>query len=64
MKSEVGNRIDFAKWYFKNKKRNRGEAKLHYNLIKYKKKGLYKILEDNSEKCYLSSVDVFIGKCE
>ena len=31
------------------RKKNRGEAKVHYNLIKYKKKGLYKILEDISE---------------
>ena len=29
--------------------RNKGENKVHYNLIKYKKNGLYKILEDISE---------------
>ena len=29
--------------------RNKGENKVHYNLIKYKKKILYKILEDTSE---------------
>ena len=34
---------------FEKQKRNRDEAKVHYNLIKYKKKGLYKILEDISE---------------
>ena len=28
---------------------NKGETKVHYNLIKYKKKGLYKILDDISE---------------
>ena len=53
MKSEVGNHIDFANDIFKNKKINRGEAKLHYNLIKYKKKSLYKILEDISENITL-----------
>ena len=33
----------------KNNKRNEGKTRVHYNLIKYKKKGLYKILEDISE---------------
>ena len=32
-----------------NRKRNKGEAKVHYKLIKYKKMGDYKILEDISE---------------
>ena len=49
MESEVGNRIDFANDILKNNKRNEGEARVHYNLIKYKKKGLYKILEDISK---------------
>ena len=49
MKSEVGHRIDFANDMLKNRKRNKGETKLHYNLIRYKKKVLYKILEDISE---------------
>ena len=31
-----------------NRKRNKGEARVHYKLIKYKKKGDYKILEDVS----------------
>ena len=48
----MGNRIDFANDILKNKKRNRGEAKVHYTLIKYKK-GLYKILEDISENVTL-----------
>ena len=47
LKSEVGNRIDFANDILN--KKNRGETKVYYNLIKYKKKGLYKILEDISE---------------
>ena len=29
-----------------NRKRNKGEARVHYKLIKYKKIGSYKILED------------------
>ena len=49
MKSEVGNRIDVSNDILKNKKRNIGESKVHYNLIKCKKKGRYTILEDISE---------------
>ena len=45
MKIEVGNRIDFANDILKNKKRNKVEPKLHYNLMKYKKMREYKILE-------------------
>ena len=51
MESEVCNRIDFENG--SEKKRNKGETKVHYNLIKYKKKGLYKILEDISENVTL-----------
>ena len=32
-----------------NRKRNKGEARVHSKLIKYKKMGDYKILEDISE---------------
>ena len=49
MKSEVGNRIDYANDILK-KIKNVGEARVHYNLIKYKKMHVYKILEDISEK--------------
>ena len=48
MKSEVGNRIDFANEIMLNRKRNKGETRLHYKLIKYKKMGEYKILENIS----------------
>ena len=48
LKSEVGNRIDFANDIMLNNKRNKGEARVHYKLIKYKNKGDYKILEDIS----------------
>ena len=37
----------------KNNKINKGETKVHYNVIKYKKKGFYKILEDISENVTL-----------
>ena len=50
--SEVSNRIDFANDILKRKK-NEGGARVHYNLIKYKKKGKYKILEDISENVTL-----------
>ena len=45
MKSEVGNRIDFANAIMLNCKRNKGEARVHYKLIKYKKMCDYNILE-------------------
>ena len=45
LKSEVGNRIDFANDIMINNKRNKGEAMVHYKLIKYKKKREYKFLE-------------------
>ena len=50
MKSEVVNRIDFANEIMLNRKRNKGKARVHYKLIKYKKMGDYKILEDISVK--------------
>ena len=34
LKSEVGNRIDFANDLMINNKRNKGEAKVHYQLGK------------------------------
>ena len=53
MKSEVGNRIDFANDIMLNNKRNKGEARVHSQPIKYKKMGDYKILEDISENVTL-----------
>ena len=49
LKSEVVNRIDSTNDILKNNKRNEVEAKVYLNMIKYKKKGLNKILEDISE---------------
>ena len=45
LKSEVGNHIYFANDILKNNKINEGEDRVHYNLIKYKKKGLYTFWE-------------------
>ena len=41
----MGNRIDFANDILKNKKRNAGESRVNYNLIKYKKMREYNFLE-------------------
>ena len=48
MKSEEGNCIHFANEIMLNNKRNKGEVRVHYKLIKYKMMGDYKILEDIS----------------
>ena len=53
MKSEVGNHIHFANEIMLNSKRNKGETRVHYQLIKYKMIGDYKILEDISENVTL-----------
>ena len=45
MNIEVGNHIHFANDIILNKKRNKGETRVHYSLMKYKKKGEYDILE-------------------
>ena len=39
LKSEVGNCIDFSNEIMLNRKINKGEARVHYKLMKYKKKG-------------------------
>ena len=44
----MGNRIHFATDIIINNKRNKGEARVHYKLIKYKKMGDYEILENIS----------------
>ena len=45
LKSEVGNRIHFTNDIVLNKKRNKGETRVHYKLMKYKKMGDYKNFE-------------------
>ena len=43
--SEVGNRIHFSSEIMQNRKRKKGEQKLHYNQEKKKKKGEYEIFK-------------------
>ena len=45
----MGNRIDFANTILKNEKIIKGEPKVHYSLIKYKKMVSYAILTYISE---------------
>ena len=47
MEIEVGNRIVFVNSILK--KKQKCEPKVHYILVKYKKKGSYNILKDISE---------------
>ena len=61
LKIEVGNRIDFANEIMLNHKRNEGEARVNYKLIKYKKMGDYKILEDISANVTLVQLMDSIG---
>ena len=61
MKSEVGNRTDFANKIMLNRKRNKGDARVHYKLIKYKNKGDYKILEDISANVTLVKLMYLLG---
>ena len=44
-----------------NRKRNKGEARVHYKLMKYKKIGDYKILQDISENVTLVQLMDSIG---
>ena len=53
LKSEVGSHIDFANESMLYCKMNKGEARVHYRMIKYKNKGDYNILEDNNENVTL-----------
>ena len=48
MKSEVRNCIHFATDIMQKRKINKGETRVHYSLIKYKKKGEYDILKNIS----------------
>ena len=61
LNSEVGNHIDYANDILKNKIINVGEVRVHYNLIKYKKKGEYKILEDISANVTLVQLIDLLG---
>ena len=60
-KSEVGNRIDFAKAILKNEKIIKGEPRVYYILRNYKKKGSYGILKDISENVTLVQLMDYLG---
>ena len=60
MKSEVGNRIDFANGILKNEK-IKGEPRVYYCLSKYKNMGSLKILTDISEHVTLVQLMNFLG---
>ena len=61
LKSEVRNRIHFATDIIQNKKRNKGENRVHYSLIKYKKKGESDILENISANVTLVQLMYSLG---
>ena len=61
MNGEVGNRIHFANEIMLNRKRNKGEARVQYKLIKYNKKGDYKILEGISANVTLVQLMDSVG---
>ena len=61
LKSEVGNCIYYANDILKNKKINVGEARVKYNLIKYKKMHEYKMLEDIIENVNLVQLMGILG---
>ena len=44
-----------------NRKRNKGETRVHYKLMKYKKMGKYKILEDISANVTLVQLMYSLG---
>ena len=56
LNSEVGNRINFAYEIMQNRKRNKGEQKLHYNQEKYRHKSEYEIFKDITTNVTLRSV--------
>ena len=61
LKSKVGNPIDFANAILKNEKTMKGEPKVHYSLLKYKKLVSYDILTDKSENVTLVQLMSSLG---
>ena len=62
LKSEEGNRILFANDIMLNKKINKGETRVHYKLMKYKKMGEYEILENISANVTLVQLMDSLGQ--
>ena len=61
LESEVGNCIVFANSILKNEKKIKGEPKVYYSLVKYKKKVSYDILTDISENVTLVQLMYSLG---
>ena len=57
----MGNSIVFENSILKNEKKKKGEPKVHYNLVKYNKKGSYDILKDISEHVNLVQLMDYLG---
>ena len=61
LKIKVGNLIYFANAILKNENKIKGEAKVHYILRKYKKKGSYDIMTELSEHFNLFQLMDYFG---
>ena len=61
LKNEVVNLIDSENDILKKGKQMKGEPKVHYILMKYKKKGSYDILKDMSEHVTLAQLMDSLG---
>ena len=57
----MGNCIDFENTILKNKNKNKGEPKVHYILMKYKKKESYDTMSDMSENFTLFQFMNYLG---
>ena len=57
----MGNRIVFANTILKNEELNKDVAKVHYSVVKYKKKGYYDILKDISDHVTLVQFMDYLG---
>ena len=57
----MSNCIDFANAILKNEKIIKGEPKIHYSLMKYKKKGSYNIMKGISENVTLVQLMYLLG---
>ena len=57
----MGNRIDVGNSILKNEERIKGEPKVHYSLMKYKKEGSYDIMTEMSENFTLVQLMDYLG---
>ena len=61
LKSEERNRIHFATDIMQNKKINIGETRVHYSLMKYRKKGEYDILVNSANVTLVQLMDSLVN---